>query len=164
MALKLKVVIVKPGLWGLTKKDLRDAGREAIQYAGLYWHEHYKGLHFQVFAIPKYGYQRNTHDYERRKKREHPEAGGRPMVYSGESERRAMASDKVRATAKSWEAFHADVVIDAPALNYRRLHDQMTKTTPAEELVLANEFARKFTSNFLAIGASRMETIRLTAG
>lgn len=162
MPLQLKVVIVKPGLWGLGKQELRNAGREAIEYAGLYWHEHYKAFHFQKFAYAKYGYQRRTAKYERSKQKLHPEAEGRPNVFTGESERSAMASNKVRATAKSWESFHADVIINAPTLNYTQRHAEIIATTAGEDAQLSNQFARRFTDNFLAVAASHQTTLPLT--
>jgi hypothetical protein len=99
---------VKPGILGLGKNDLRECGRESMRETGLEWHRRYKGFHFQIFAFAKYGYQRRSKAYERRKEREHPEAVGRPLVFSGDSEQSAMASNVVVARAKSrWPNFFA---------------------------------------------------------
>jgi len=158
MAIIIKQVIVKPGLWGLTKRDLRDAGRVAIKAAGDYWHRQFKKNHFQAFAAAKYGYKRRTWRYEERKMREHPESQGRPLVFTGESERRAMASDTVNATAKSYSAFRAECVINANTLNYRQLADEVTRTTTAEDARLQNEFATVFTREFMAIANTKTGT------
>lgn len=163
MTIKLKQVIVKPGLWGLTKKDLRDAGRVAIGEAGDYWHAKFKKHHFQTYAYAKYGYEPRTYAYRRRKDREHPEAQGRPLVWTGESERRAMASDAVHATAKSFDSFRAEVIINAPTLNYRRLADEVTRTIAGEDAQLQNVFAKAFTREFLAIAAGKTGTVSAAA-
>jgi len=160
--MKLKVVIAKPGLWGLTKNDLRDAGRDAIYLTGVWWHENLKHHHFQIYAFGRYGYKPRAPPYERRKEQEHPEAEGRPNVWTGDSERSAMAGNKVLATARSWEAFHADVVVIAPKLNYGRRYQEIVSTTGAEDAQLANHFAHGFTREFLAIAETK-PTIRLTA-
>ena len=155
MAIKIKQVIIRPGIWGLTKKDLRDAGRIAIKFTGDVWQSTYKKLHFAKFAAAKYGYKPRTHAYERRKMREHPESEGRPLVFTGVSERRAMASDRVVATAKSFDSFRAECIIDAPALNYRQLADEVTRVTDAESANLQNVFAKAFTAEFLAIAETK---------
>lgn len=162
VALKLKAVIVKPGLWGLTRRDLRDAGRDAIEVAGDYWHARFKKLHFAEFAAAKYGYKRRTAAYQDRKDREHPEANGRPLVFTGESERRAMASVAVHATAKSFDSFKAEVIIDAPTLNYRQLADEVTRTLASEDVALQNVFAKEFTRRFLQAAESKTATVPAT--
>ncbi len=161
--MKFKVVIIRPGIWGLTKKDLRDAGREAMRPPLVRWHNDYKPLHFQKFAVAKYGYKPNTAAYERRKRKEHPEAQGRPMVWTGDSERRALASKGVTVSATSFERFTGKAQINAPTLNYQRLADQVTRLTEHEYLVLQNDFARGFTANFLAIADDKAAPITLTA-
>jgi hypothetical protein len=95
--------IIQPGLLGLTKTDLRNIGREAIKEAGLSWHRRYKSFHFQIFAFQKYSYRRRTKKYEQRKRRDHPEANGRPLVFTGNSERSAMAANAVTAIATSFD-------------------------------------------------------------
>jgi hypothetical protein len=159
---RFKAIIVKPGLWGLSKKDIRDAGRHGILCAGLYWHDHMKRHHFQLYAFGKYNYKPRAPVYERRKDREHPEAQGRPLVFGGDSERSAMASRTVKATAKSWEQFHADVVINAPTLNYQQLYDEATRVTSSEERTLANIFATQTTNTFLATASAKTTSIQLT--
>lgn len=158
---KFKAVIVKPGLWGLTKKDIRDSGREAMRAPLLMWHRQMKHLHFQKFAVGKYGYKPNSAAYERRKLHDHPESEGRPMVYSGDSESRAMASEGIKVKAKSWEKFSGEAIINAPTLNYQRLADQVTRVTPSELGTLQNEFATGFIANFLAMAQQKQGMIRL---
>ena len=156
-----KAKIVNPGMLGLTKTDLRTAGREGIGAAGDYWHRHYKKHHFQKYAFAKYAYKRRSKSYERRKQREHPEANGRPLVWSGESERRAMASETVHAKAKSFEAFRAECIVDAPALNYKQLHDEMVRVTVHEERALAREFGTVYERWVGIAAAKKTQPIRL---
>jgi len=163
MAIQIKQVIVKPGLWGLTKKDLRDAGRVAIRACGDYWHQKFKKHHFQTYAYARYGYKPRTEAYRRRKHHEHPEAEGRPLVWTGDSERRAMASQAVVATAKSWESFKAEVTIDAPTLNYQQLYEEVTVVNAQEQGILQNLFATEFTREFLAIASTHMAPQPLAA-
>lgn len=159
--MNLKAVIVAPGLWGLNKSDFRKIGSAAIEAAGLYWHAHFKALHFQKEAFQRYGYKPRSKKWEAEKARVHPEAAGRPLVFSGESEQLAMAQNRVRATAKNFETYSAEVTVSAPNLNYHA--EEMTRTTDAELEALAAEFARVFESGMVAaakdngVSAGRIE-------
>jgi hypothetical protein len=73
-----------------------------------------------------------------------------------------MASDKVVATAASYDSFHADVIVEAPALNYQRLYDQVVRTIPSEDAAMQNEFAQKTTDAFLVIAETKQQPIVLT--
>lgn len=154
--------IVKPGLLGLGKQDLRDCGREAIRAAGFEWHRRYKSFHFQRFAFAKYGYERRSYAYEARKRREHPEAQGRPLVFTGDSERSAMASNTVVATAASWESYSAAVHVDAPTLNYQRLHKELTRVTVHEQRALAEVFRREFERQMVARANLKIVPLEMT--
>jgi len=159
--MNIKASIIKPGVWGLTRTDLRTAGREAMREPLMLWHRRMKGLHFQKFAVAKYGYKPNDPAYEKRKKKEHPEANGRPMVWTGDSENRAMASDGIKVAAGSFERFTGWAIINAPTLNYQRLADQVTRVTEAEIKTLESEFAKSYTRNYLATAAAKQETLKL---
>lgn len=148
--IRLFARVVQPGLLGLGKRDLQACGRESIRECGLMWHARYKGFHFQRFAFAKYGYKRRTKAYERRKQKEHPEAQGRPLVFTGDSERSAMAQNAVVATAKSWEQYTAEVRINAPTLNYRQLHAELTRVTAGEQRSLAEHFRSQFERRLVA--------------
>lgn len=147
----LRARIVKPGYLGLGRRQLQGCGRAAIAAAALYWHQHYKGFHFQSFAFQKYAYRKRSTGYQRLKKREHPEAHGRPLVFSGESERLAMASEKVDAAATSFDRYHARALISAPNLNFHA--DEMTRVTVGEERRLAEEFRAVFEQQLTAAAA-----------
>jgi len=154
--------IIRPGLLGLSKTDLRNIGRAAIAEAGYSWHRRYKSFHFQIFAFAKYGYRKRTKKYEQRKKREHPEAQGRPLVFSGNSERSAMASNIVRAAATSFDRFQARVSINAPTLNYQRLHDEMTRTTVGEQRQLAEDFRDEFERRLVSTANQKIVPLEMT--
>lgn len=146
--MNLKAMIVAPGLWGLNKSDLQAIGRNAIEAAGLYWHANFKKRHFQLEAFEMYGYSPRSPAWEAEKARIHPEAGGRPLVFSGESEQLAMAQNRVKATARNFETYHADVTVSAPTLNFHA--DEMTLITPEENAALESEFARVFEAGMVA--------------
>lgn len=157
--MRLRGYIIRPGLLGITKADMRGAGRAAMKLAGWMWHSRYKGFHFQTFAGPKYGYAPRSPRYANKeyafgKKR----AAGppRPLVFSGTSEKLAMASNKVNARATSFEKYHADVIVNAPALNRRNkdsridMRKEMTTLLPAESKALEAEFARGYIASLMS--------------
>lgn len=146
--MNFKAMIVRPGLWGLSRKDLQNIGRSAIEAAGLYWHANFKAKHFQLEAFERYGYKPRSKAWEAEKARVHPEANGRPLVFSGESEQLAMAQNRVKATAKNFETYSAEVTVSAPTLNYHA--EEMTATTDAELEAIATEFARVFELGMVA--------------
>lgn len=157
----LRARIVKPGFMGLKKRQLQACGRTAIAAAALYWHQHYKGFHFQHFAFQKYAYKRRSPRYQRRKKLEHPEAMGRPLVFSGDSERQAMAAERVEASATTFDRYHARAIISAPNLNFHAA--EMTRVTVGEERRLAEEFRTHFERQLLAAAVSNVAPLNFTA-
>ena len=134
--------IAKVGYLGLQKQDFREVGRRSITAAGMLWHRRFKMLRFQLFAFGRYHLRKRTPAYEAHKRREHPEAEGRPLVFSGDSEQRAAAADRVTATARSWQQYHADVHIDAPTLNYHA--DEATRLIETERRAMETEFQLTF--------------------
>lgn len=140
--MKLSAHIVKPGLWGLSRKQLQDIGRDAIEAAGLYWHAHFKSRHFTREAFDLYGYTPRSPAWEAEKARLYPDHAGLPLVFTGESQALAMAQNRVRATAKNFESYSAEVTVSAPTLNYHA--EEMTVTTPDELAEIGVEFARVF--------------------
>jgi hypothetical protein len=154
--------LVKPGYLGLSRTDLRECGVAGMAAAGRKWHRDYKRHHFEKYAFAKYRYKRRTTEYERRKAREHPENAGRPLMFTGESRRSAMASDTVIATAKNWETFRAEVHVDAPALNYRQLHDEMTRVAVSEEREMAREFRQTFERRLVSRAHQKVVPIEMT--
>jgi hypothetical protein len=140
--MRFKAVIVKPGLWGLRKSDLRDIGRDAIEAAGKLWHYLFKRRHFTHEAFDLYRYSRRSRKYEARKAKFHPDADGRPLVFTGESERLAMAANVVIAKATTFDKYHADVNVSAPNLNFHAR--EMTRTTDYEDAAMEEKFAEVF--------------------
>lgn len=146
--MNLSAVIVKPGLWGLSKSDYRDIGRNAIEAAGLLWHTKFKPLHFQLEAFERYAYRRRSKKWEAQKAKIHPEAGGRPLVYSGQSEQLAKAANRIVARATTFDKYHADVTVSAPNLNFHA--NEMTRTTPEEDEALADKFHDEFVAGMVS--------------
>lgn len=146
--MNFKASLVQPGMWGMTKSSLRTVGREAIRTTGLFWHANFKWLHFQKLAFERYGFKQPSPKYAALKERQHPEAEGRPLVFTGESERDAMAANKVDATASSYEKFQADCIINGPNLNFHP--DMASAITREEEETLEEVFAQEYESEMLA--------------
>lgn len=157
--MRLSAEITRPGYLGLTKNDFREVGRRAMRAVGAYWHQHFKMLHFQKFAFGRYHYRRRTKPYEARKARLHPEAEGRPLVFSGESERQARAASRVKAVAGSYERYRAEVYIDAPTLNFHA--DEATRVTPSELGQMESVFQINFIQHTHEVAAAKGGTRRL---
>ncbi len=140
--MNLKATITDAAPYLLGKREMQKIGRDAIEAAGKYWHYKFKRRHFQLEAFDLYKYKTRTAKWEAIKKRIHPEAGGRPLVFSGESERLAMSSNRVDARAPSFDKYHADVTVSAPNLNFHSW--EATKTTADEDAEMQAVFAQVF--------------------
>ena len=170
--MRFKAYIIRPGLFGLTKSDLRAIGRKAIENIGLMWHYKYKAFHFKSFAAAKYGYSPRSPKYRnaefafgKRRNNGPP----RPLVFTGESERLAMASNTVRAKATSFDKYHVEVIVNAPALNFKNkntaidMRREMTTVIPSELKAMELRFAQVFTKG-IEQTIARKRGIRRLAG
>jgi len=110
-------------------RQLAKARRGAVKHANIetvvYWHRRFMPSHFQTGAQQRYGYRARTKAYLRRKRR--LKGHTRPLVYSGRTERVAKRSIRVSGTSK-----RATGRINAPALNYRQLQDELIRTIARE--------------------------------
>lgn len=140
--MKLTATLEDTGPYLVSKSEMQKIGRAAIEASGKLWHYKFKRLHFLLSAFEMYGIKKRGPAYEAYKARIHPEANGRPLVFSGESEQLAMAANKVAATAKNFETYHADVTVSAPHLNFHA--EEMTKTTAEEDSAMEEIFGRVF--------------------
>lgn len=139
----------------LLKRVLNDCHRDAAANMGSFWHERFREKHFTNAASSEYGYhprqgergrpsKKFSSSYTGRKLRE--KGHTRPLVYTGESERRTRQLD-VRATAKRGEA-RVRVVLHAPALNFRYagspidMRDEVTTVSQREADAIAEETAK----------------------
>jgi hypothetical protein len=168
--MRLKGYIIRLGLFGLTKSDFRHIGRTAMTSVGWLWHRKFKGLHFQPFAGAKYGYARRSPSYNRAEQawgKKRAPGPTRPLVFTGESERLAMSSNTVRSKATSFEKYHADVIVNAPALNRRNkntaidMRREVTTVIPSETTAMNSEFARVFVKETEAVISRKRGTKRL---
>lgn len=146
--MKLKATLIDAAPYLLSRREMQRIGREAIEASGKLWHYLYKRLHFQMEAFDRYGYRRRTSKWEAIKAKKHPEAGGRPLVFTGESERLAMSQNRVVARAPSWDRYHADVTVSAPNLNFHSA--EMTRTTADEDGAMQDKFAQAFNDGVAA--------------
>jgi hypothetical protein len=116
--------ITLEGIPALKPRDMQAAGRVAVRAVGEHWAKTFLPLHFQNTAFFRYAYTARNPAYRKRKL-----AGGvlggaqsigedRPLVWSGRSRDRARAA-RVEAKSPNGRLAYAEVVIDAPALNFR---------------------------------------------
>lgn len=140
----------------MSKSDFRDIGRQAIARAGFFWHVNFKSLHFQKIAFERYGYKARSKKWEAKKQREHPEAEGRPLVFTGESERAAMGANKVDANATTFDKYYADCIVAQSTLNFHA--DEMTAVTQEEVDSLAAVFADEFQAGMVERAQQRGAT------
>lgn len=132
----------------LLKRAWNDIHRDAAKFAGIYWHTHFRPLHFRNLATRRYGYAfrqgenlqgakgfRASYTGQKLRKYGHT----RPLVFSGNSERLTEIQD-VRATATGGQygGARARVVMPAPTLNLRRwpsspdMRKELTTVIPEE--------------------------------
>ncbi len=148
-----------------SKSEMNNIGKAAIGLAGDLWQAKFKRQHFQMEAFDIYNYKTRTRKWEAIKKRIHPEAEGRPLVFSGESERIAMSSNRVATSVKrDTGLYHADLMIGGSNLNFRAY--EMTKTTPEEDAEMQDVFWRSFSEGIIAswkshgMSSAKIELIR----
>ncbi len=134
--------ITDAGPFIIGKREYGKIGRAAIEACGKLWHYKFKRRHFQLEAFDRYHYRTRTTKWDAIKKRIHPEAGGRPDVFSGESEQIAMSSNKVTTSVPDWEHYRAECNIGGGRLNFRA--NEMTCTTPDEDAEMEAVFAQVF--------------------
>lgn len=131
-----------------TKSELRDVQREVFRLIGLWWHRTKKAIHFTdkgarlyKFA-PRAGNRGSGKKYKGSyawhkvtRKAYHdgikPLGENKPNVWSGTSRASVMASNKVIPRATSSTKGHVEIIMPAPALNYR---NPKSKTAPSEEI------------------------------
>lgn len=132
----------------LLKREIGTLAREAGHFAGVYWHQHFRPLHFLPIAFARYGYAVRSKKYSVRKYR--LKGHSDPLVFSGESRRRTEIED-VRARYRGGVA-HVSVVMHAPTLNFRRhpespdMRGELTTLIPEELAEIGqatNEFLRR---------------------
>jgi len=156
----------------LLKRELNNCHRDAAANMGEFWHERYRPKHFTNAASTEYGYTPRQGErgrpfgkgfdrsYTGHKLKLHNHS--RPLVFSGESQRRTETMD-VRATAKKGEAF-VRVVLHAPALNFRYsgspidMRDEMTAVSQREADAIAIETATFLQFRYRRVRATETTT------
>lgn len=169
----IRITITRRGIAAVGKTVFRDAGRAAIYAAALYWWQKYLPLHFQNIAYLRYRFaprDKRTNKYKAARKPwpfgEHtaPASGEvLPLVFTGESRRRALSQPNIKAVAPNYETYHADVVIDAPAFNFAAgkridMRDEVTRITPHENATLERIFGEEWDKQLTSRGLSATTT------
>lgn len=103
---------------GVTQREFNKIVARAAIEMGKYWHEKYLPLHFTNKALNRYSaaYKQRSPGYNRQKRRR--KGHQRPNVYSGESKRRALRTEDVRATSTR-NRTRSRVYLHSPALNLK---------------------------------------------
>lgn len=170
----LKIEITRSGLSSIGKRGFQAAGREAISATAMYWFTNYLPLHFQNIAYRRYRYARRSNKYNesKAKKRKFADENAigevKPLVFTGRSRERSLAAPKIKAKAPNYQAYRADVIIDAPAFNFgigKRIdmRDEVTRFTPQEEKTMERVFAVEWNKKLKAAGLRAPRVRRRTA-
>ncbi len=153
-------------------EQIRDAARTAMQAVGDEWIAKFQPLHYLQSATTRYGYTPRDPIYRRRKRLGGEIAGvasikeDKPLVWSGRSRERSKQA-RTEAKATSSTSAYADVIINAPALNFRYkgskidLREEATKVLPAEAEHLAALFVKVFEREIERMG--KRKTMRMAA-
>lgn len=159
------------GIAGLKPSQVRAAARAAMKSVGDQWIKKFLPRHFNQRATARYGYTLRDPYYRRRKRRRQQINGVRsigedkPLVWSGQSRERAKAA-RTDAKAPSSTRAYADIVINAPALNFRyqdsriNMREEATRVLPAEAEELAALFVKTIDRELTRIGRATRRTRR----
>lgn len=170
----VKASITLDGIAGLKANDVRAAARKALAAVGGRWILKYLPLHFKQSAHARYGYLPRDKGYRLRKRLGGDIAGvesireDKPLVWSGRSREHARQARVVTKAASSTYAY-ADVIINAPALNFRYqnskidMRDEVTRITQSELQDLADLFVREFDRELERMGKAKRRTRNLAA-
>lgn len=163
--MSVKASITIDGIAALKPKQIRDCARVALKAVGDRWIKNMLPRHFLQSATARYGYAPRDPVYRRRKR-----LGGmffdgaqgvrsikedKPLVWSGRS-RAASKHARTEAKALSATYAYAEVVINAPALNYLRgrinARKELDTHTQGEMDELAVLFVRVFEQEIERLG------------
>lgn len=170
--MSVKASITIDGIAALKPRQIRDAARVAMQAVGDRWISKMLPMHFLQSATAKYGYAPRDPIYRRRKRLGATIAGvssireDKPLVWSGRSRELAKQA-RTEAKAPSSTRATVDVIINAPALNFRykgsqvNLREEVTRVLPSEVEQLSALFVRVFEQEIERVG--RRTTTRRAA-
>jgi hypothetical protein len=174
----MRISITRSGIAAIGKNTLRAIGRDAIYAAALYWWTKLLPLHFQNIAYRRYNYAARDKRTNAIKAQRRPWPFGehlepavgevKPLVFSGRSREIALSHPNIRAKAKNFETFQADVIINARAFNFGAgkridMRDEVTRTNPNELSAMQRVFATEFNNKLVEKGAAAPKRTRRTA-
>lgn len=174
----MRIQITKSGLATIGKNGFREAGRAAIRVPAEHWWKVYLPLHFKAIAYLRYNFasrDRRTSQYKRDRKPwpfgEHTEPAigeVKPMVFTGRTRERLTANQNIKVKAPNYQSYRADVILDAPALNFSAgkridLRDEITRDTPQERITMGQMFDREWNKQLKAQGLKAPRRTRRTA-
>lgn len=151
----LEVQLKLDGPLAVTKRDIREASREAMAEVGRTHHRLFKPRKFGPNAQQIYRLRFRSTRYRQAKRGRGVNGQGvraigvdRPFIWSGTTRDLAMGAEKYKAKAPSAARAYVDVVINAPVLNFQPwLREEMEKVTKGEAkklgIVARKRFARE---------------------
>jgi len=144
------------------------------------WWREYLPIHFSTRARRRYNYRPRDGEsgsgrpfkgsYAELKVNRGEVAGAvaigenKPLVFTGRSRERATGQKNIRAVAKSFQEYRAEVVIHTPALNFvDGARQELLASTPQEESELERVFAEQWEAELLKLGRKSRSTKNFAA-
>lgn len=172
----------------LTKTDIATLGRRAFQAIGrkaiaavlAHWASVFLPLHFKSVAHLRYPdvYQRRDRRTDQLKRERKPWPFGEhtqaaigevaPLVFSGRTRERAR-NPKIVTTARNYETYHGEAIMDVPSLNFsagKRINtrNELLATNDQEWKTLNRIYGESYTAELVAAGLrSPRQTRRIAA-
>lgn len=172
----MRFSIQRDGVANLTAAQLRGALRRAIHKTGEYWHREYLPIHFANRATRRYGYAyragesgsgrryKGSYTYQKANRiaidGKLPIGETKPLVFSGDSRKRALTQQRIVSAAPSSTRCYVDVRLNAPALSLRHAGSkidmvrEVTTIADLERQQLEIVFGRAFEAEIAALGGT----------
>jgi len=172
----IEIRFTKTGVVGITKTQLGEIGRAAMNKVGHAWWKLFLPIHFTRRAMQRYGYRPRVGDpgsgrpfkgsyAEAKVKRRENGQGVRaigenkPFVWSGNSRAQALSQPNINAVRENYRSYRADVFINAPTLNFvRDASKEIRATVAEEEQALERIFADEFELQLNRVGRTAKQT------
>jgi hypothetical protein len=174
----MRISITRSGLAAIGKTGFRSVGRDAIYAAAFYWWSKLLPLHFQNIAYRRYNYAARDKRTNRLKRERRPWPFGDhlepatgevlPLVFSGRSRETALSHPNIKAKAKDYQTYQADVIINARAFNFGAgkridMRDEVTRTNDNEIQTMQRVFVAEFNKQAIARAAAAPKKTRTAA-
>lgn len=160
MSRLIVIRVDRSSVLGVLKRTLNRIIKNSLLRALQEWRRSILPQHFTEQGARKYGFRTRTRKYRERKKRE--KGHSRPLVWSGESERRSRRA-RIRTTSKRGTA-----TVNAPNLSRRPkggridMRDELSRLTQQDQRTMFGAFRKRFSERLRRLPARR-RTLRIAA-